>query len=164
MRQNTIAKSKGSSSNISLDWDGTLIIKFPGGKQTLCFVGVIARPVATGDIRGQCLPNSAQKIFLEPRKFILKHNENNGMRTGRTTPQDPRIFIPDTGTHPRNDPCKKRLGPAKPPPHRCRAFPLLFVQMGYGFLCGLWVWRRRTNRRPCCPPMSNPSTSSWTAP
>ena len=24
-------------------------------------------------------------------------------------------------------------------------------------------WRRRTNRRPCCPPMSNPSTSSWTA-
>jgi len=130
MRQNTIAKSKGSSSNISLDWDGTLIIKFPGGKQTLCFVGVIARPVATGDIRGQCLPNSAQKIFLEPRKFILKHNENNGMRTGRTTPQDPRIFIPDTGTHPRNDPCKKRLGPAKPPPHRCRAFPLLFVQMG----------------------------------
>jgi len=25
------------------------------------------------------------------------------------------------------------------------------------------VWRRRTNRRPCCPPMSNLSTSSWTA-
>jgi len=34
--------------------------------------------------------------------------------------------------------------------------------MGYGLLCGLWVWRRRTNRRPCCPPMSNPSTSPWT--
>jgi len=33
----------------------------------------------------------------------------------------------------------------------------------YGLLCGLWVWRRRTNRRPCCPPMSNPSTSPWTA-
>jgi len=49
------------------------------------------------------------------------------------------------------------------PPHRCRTFPLLLVQMGYGFLCGLWVWRRRTNRRPCCPPMSYPSTSSWTA-
>ena len=40
--------------------------------------------------------------------------------------------------------------------------PLLFVQMGYGLLCGLWVWRR-TSRRPCCPPMSNPSTSTWTA-
>jgi len=25
------------------------------------------------------------------------------------------------------------------------------------------VWRRRTNRRPCRPPMSNPSTSPWTA-
>ena len=34
--------------------------------------------------------------------------------------------------------------------------------MGYGFLCGLWVWRR-TNRRPCCSPMSNPLTSLWTA-
>jgi len=28
---------------------------------------------------------------------------------------------------------------------------------------GLWVWRRRINRRPCCFPMSNPSTSPWTA-
>ena len=37
-------------------------------------------------------------------------------------------------------------------------FPLLLVQMGYGLLCGLWVWRRRTNRRPCRPPLSNPST------
>jgi len=32
---------------------------------------------------------------------------------------------------------------------------------GYDLLCGLWVWRRRTNCQPCCPPMSNPSTSSW---
>jgi len=47
-----------------------------------------------------------------------------------------RIFIPDTGT-PRNDPPKKSLGPNEPPPHRCRAFPLMFVQMGYGLLCGL---------------------------
>jgi len=64
---------------------------------------------------------------------------------------------------PRNDPPKKSLGPAQPPPHRCRTFPLLLVQMGYGLLCGLWMWRRRTNRRPCCPPMSNPSASFWTA-
>jgi len=63
----------------------------------------------------------------------------------------------------RNDPPKKSLGPVQPPLHRCRTFPLLLVQMGYGLLCGLWVWRRRTNRRPCCPPMSNPSTSPWTA-
>ena len=55
------------------------------------------------------------------------------------------IFIPDTSTH------------------QCQTFPLLLVQMGCGLLCGLWVWRRRTNRQPCCPPMSNPSTSPWTA-
>ena len=34
---------------------------------------------------------------------------------------------------------------------------------GYVLFCGLWVWHRRTNRRPCCPPMSNPSTYPWTA-
>jgi len=27
----------------------------------------------------------------------------------------------------------------------------------------LWVWCRRTNRRPCCLSMSNPSSSRWTA-
>ena len=50
-----------------------------------------------------------------------------------------------------------------PPPHRCRTFPLLLAQIGYGSFCGLWVWRSRTNCRPCCPPTSNPSTSPWTA-
>jgi len=66
---------------------------------------------------------------------------------------------------PQNEPPKKSLGPAQPSPHRCRTFPLLLVQMGYGHLCGLWMWRRKTSRRPCCPPMSNPSTSisPWTA-
>ena len=44
-----------------------------------------------------------------------------------------------------------------------RRFPLLLVQMRYGLHSGLWVWRRRTNHRPCCPPVSNPWTSSWTA-
>jgi len=46
-----------------------------------------------------------------------------------------------------------------PPPHRCWTFPIPLVQIGYGHLCVLWVWRRRTNCRPCCPPMSNPSIS-----
>ena len=64
--------------------------------------------------------------------------------------------------HPPNDPPKKSLGQAQPPPHRCRTFSLLLLQMRYGLLWGLWVWRRRTNRRPCCSPMSNPSTSPWT--
>ena len=35
--------------------------------------------------------------------------------------------------------------------------------MGYGLLRGLWVWRRKTNRRPCRPPMSNPLTFPRTA-
>ena len=43
-----------------------------------------------------------------------------------------------------------------------RTLPLLLVQMRYGFLWSMWVWRRRTYRRPCCPPLSNPPTSSWT--
>jgi len=34
-----------------------------------------------------------------------------------------------------NDSPKKSLGPAQPPPHWCRTFPLLPVQMGYGDLC-----------------------------
>ena len=44
-----------------------------------------------------------------------------------------------------------------------RRFPFFFAQMGYGLLCGLWVWRRRSNHRTCCLPMSNPSPSPWIA-
>jgi len=44
---------------------------------------------------------------------------------------------------PWNVPAKNSAGLAYPPPHRCRTFSLLLNQMGYGFLCGLWVWRRR---------------------
>jgi len=64
-------------------------------------------------------------------------------------------------THTRNDPPKKSLGSAQPPPHRRWTFSLLPVQIGYGLLCGLWVWRR-TNRRPCRPPLSISSTSPRT--
>jgi len=42
-------------------------------------------------------------------------------------------------------------------------FPLLLVQMGFGLFRHLWVYRRRTNRRSCCPPTSNLSNSPWTA-
>ena len=88
----------------------------------------------------------------------------NGARSGRTIPWWLRTSIPGTGTHHRNDPPKKSLGPAQPPPHRCRTFPLLPVQMGYDLLWGLWVWRRRTNRGPCRPPLSNPPTPQRTTP
>jgi len=36
--------------------------------------------------------------------------------------------------------------------------------VGNDLLCYLWVWRRRIKHRPCCPPISNPTTSSWAAP
>ena len=75
-----------------------------------------------------------------------------------------RTFIPDTGTHPPGMTLPRRAwGPAQPPLLRCQTFSLLLVQIGYGILCGLWVWHRRTSGQPCCPPMSNPSTSPCTA-
>ena len=58
-----------------------------------------------------------------------------------------------------NDPSDNSVGS---PRHRCRAFPLLLAQTRHGPFWGLWVWRR-TDRWPCCPAMSNPPTSSWTA-
>ena len=87
----------------------------------------------------------------------------NRMRCGRIAPQDSAFSSPTPAPTPWNDPPKKSLGPAQPPPHRCWTFPLLLVQMGYDLLCGLWVWRRRASRRPCCPLMSYPSTSPRTA-
>ena len=59
----------------------------------------------------------------------------NGMRSGRTTHKIP-YFHPHNGTRSRNYPPNKSLGPAQPPPYRCRTFPLLLVQMGYGLHCG----------------------------
>ena len=60
-----------------------------------------------------------------------------------------RTFIPDIDTHP--------PGMALP----WTAW-ILHSQMGYGSFCGLWVWHRRTDHWPYCPPMSNPSNSWWT--
>ena len=58
-----------------------------------------------------------------------------------------------------NSSSKNSVGAAQPPPHRCRTFPLLVVQMWFDFLCGLWVWCRRINRRPCCSLISTLSIS-----
>ena len=87
----------------------------------------------------------------------------NGMRLGEQTHKTPHFHSQHRHPPSRYDLPKKSLGLAQPPSHQCRTFPFLLVQMGYGLLCGLWMWRRRTNRRPCCPRMSNPSISSWTA-
>jgi len=111
--------------------------------------------------------------FVSSAQNLISSSDNNIIGAARWTdrqwtaecthnPTRLRIFIPDTGTPPEWA-SQEEHGPGYPPPHRCRTFPLLFVEMGYGLLCGLSVWRRRTKRWPCCSPMSNPSTSPWTA-
>jgi len=111
-----------------------------------------------------CLSHNNWSVCLTKATYVRRTGRiPNGMWSGRTYLQDFRIFISDTGTHLSGMTPKNSLGLAKPPPHWCQKFPLLFVQMGYDLLCGLWVWRRRRNCGPCCPPMSNPSTSSCTA-
>ena len=103
------------------------------------------------------MSHNNSSVFLTATTYVRRSGRIiNGTRSGRTTPQESALqFQTPVHTHTRNDPPKKRLGPTQPPPHRCRSFPLLLVQMGYGLLCGLW---RRTNRRPCRPPLSNSST------
>ena len=127
-------------------------------------------------------PLSANSWRLKPRhpfvpatqQLISSSDNNNNIHAAQwadcqwnaewvDNPTRLRIAIFDTGTHP-----PRIILPWRAwvwlNPHRYRTFPSLLVQMGYGFLCDLWVWRRRTSRRPCCPPMSNPSSiSSWTA-
>jgi len=145
-----------------------------------CSTGSASVCADTPTPHSMTLPTSADARRLKSRhpfvpaaQQLISFSDNNNIRAVHwadyqwnaewtDNPTRLRILIPDTGTHPpRNDPPKKGLGPAQPPPHRCRTFPLLLVQMGYGLLCGLRVWRR-TNRRPCRPALSNPSTSSRT--
>jgi len=61
-------------------------------------------------------------------------------------------------SHHRKDHC---VGPPKA--WGPRPWPMRKSVLGYGLHCILWLWRGRTNRQPCCLPMSNPSNSSWTA-
>jgi len=79
-------------------------------------------------------------LLQQKLALLISFSGNNNIRAAQwaDNPTRLRTSIPDTGTHtPRNDPPKKILGPAQPPPHRCRTFPLLPVQMGYGLCeCG----------------------------
>ena len=111
-------------------------------------------------------PHNISSVYLTTTTYVRRGGRiTNGIgtRSGRTVPQDSAFSSPIPAPNPRKDPPSKSLGPAQPPPYRCRTFPLLLVQMGYGLPCSLWVWHRRTNRRPYCPPLFTPSTSQWTA-
>ena len=74
------------------------------------------------------------------------------------------FFTPDTGTHPSGMTLPRR---ALVPLNRLRTgigrFRSCLYKWGLALFCDLWVWRRRTNSQPCRPPMSNSSTSPWTA-
>ena len=95
----------------------------------------------------QCrLPLNRDTHLLPTAQKLISSSDNNNIRAAHwadqqwnaewaDSPTKLRIFIPDTGSHPPSDHLKKSLGTAQPPPHWCRAFPLLLVQMGYG-LCG----------------------------
>jgi len=71
-------------------------------------------------------------------------------------------FIHDIGT-PLPGMAPPRAAWVRPSPHRCRTFTFLFAQMRYCPFCCLWVWRSGTDGWPCCPSLSNPLISLWSA-
>jgi len=108
------------------------------------------------------LQHNNSSVFLTTTTYMLWTGWiTNGMRNGWTAPQDSAFsFQTPLPTLPEL-PFQEELGSGSTASALVSGVSSLLVQMGYSLLCGLWVWRRRTNRRPC-PPMSNPLTSSWT--
>ena len=74
-----------------------------------------------------------------------------------------RTFISDTGIHPTGMTLPRTAWVRHKPSEPVWDVSDPACTNGYGLLCCLWVWRRSTNRRPCCPPMSNLTTFSWSA-
>jgi len=93
--------------------------------------GHLLHPVLTGPSSANALRLKSRHPFVPAAQHLIISSDNNNIRAAQwaDNPTRLRIFIPDTGTPP-NDPFKKSMGPAEPPPHRCRTFPLLLVQMG----------------------------------
>ena len=114
-------------------------------------------------------------LCFSSRKVRRKYGESRGWKYRATLDRSlhPRDspYIPQTPyfyPRHRHPPCWN--GPAKNSVvrfNRLRTsvgfFRSWLHKRGYGPICGLWVWRRRTNCRPCCPSLSNPSTSPWAA-
>ena len=112
--------------------------------------------------------------FLPATQQLISSSHNNNMRAAHwadhqwngdlaDNPASLRIFIPDTSTHPPGRPSQEVPGSDLTASAPAPGVSAHVCTNGCGLLCGLWVWRRRTNRRPCHPSMSNPTTSSWTA-
>ena len=69
-----------------------------------------------------------------------------------------RTFIPDIGTHPHGMTLPRTAWVRL---NRLRTIPA-YTNGAWSF-CRLLVWRRGTDRGPCCPSLSNPSNSLWSA-
>ena len=93
--------------------------------------GAVARRLKS---RHPFVPTAQQLISFSDNNIRAAQGTDRQWNTERAdNPTRLRNLIPDTG---RNDPPKKGLGPAQQPLHRCRTFPLLPLQMGFGLLCG----------------------------
>jgi len=109
------------------------------------------------------LPHNNSSVQLTITTEVWHSGQiTDGMRNGWTTPQDG-VLSSSTQAPTLLKAAKNSVGPAQQLLHQCQMFPLLLAQMGNGPLCSLWVWQKRTNRRPCCPLMFNPTTSPSTA-
>ena len=110
--------------------------------------------------------------YWDTHLYLLHHNSSvnltttyvqnsgqitNGMRCRKTTLQDS-VLLP-WHQHPPGMPSQEQLGSG------WTAFTLVSDVSTPAGKNGVWppLWHRRTKHRTCFPPMSNPSTSSWTA-
>ena len=126
-------------------------------------------------------PSSANARRLKSRHpFLPSHNNSsvhltittyvrrigritNEMQSGPTTPQDSEFSSPTLAPTLPEWPSQEEHGSDLTKFAPASGVSAHVCTNWYGLLCGLWVWRRITHRRPCCPSMSNPSTYPWTA-
>jgi len=123
----------------------------------------------------QCrLPLNRDTHLLPTAQKLISSSDNNNIRAAHwadqqwnaewaDNPTKLRIFIPDTGSHSPEWPSQEEPGYGLTASALVSGVSAPACTNGVWPPLRLWVWRRRTNRRPCCPPVSNPSTSSWTA-
>ena len=88
--------------------------------------------------------NSCPLVFLDPQKSGILGGSSM-MRSGRTT-RDPVLLSPTSAPTLLEWPCQEQRGSGL-----TTSAPA--CTNGVWPLSGLWVWRRRTNRRPCCRPI-----------
>ena len=108
------------------------------------------------------LPNNTSSVHLITTTCMWRSVRiTNGMRSGQTVTQASALSSPTPSPTPLEWPSQEE--PASGLRPSVGRFRSCLYKRGMASFCGLWVWRRRTNHRPCCPPMSNPLTSPRTA-